>query len=64
MDKPEKLTDEHLEYLDKLRESGDTNMFGATPYLMREYPGLTKGEARSILTYWMESFGERHPLGD
>ncbi|KKL27453.1 hypothetical protein LCGC14_2385010 [marine sediment metagenome] len=46
---------EHKEYLDNLRESGETNMFGARPYLMDEF-GLDKKEAQSILMEWMKSF--------
>jgi len=61
MNKLEKLTDEHLEFLDELRESGVTNMFGARPYLMRAFPELTEKEASSILSHWMHTFGERHP---
>ena len=53
MEKP--VSEEHLYYLDKLRESGVTNMFGATPYLQNEF-GLEKKEARRILLYWMETF--------
>ena len=51
---------EVFEYLDALRESGATNMFGATPYLMKEF-GFDKQEARRWLTEWMETFSERHP---
>ena len=29
--KPDGITDSHLEYLDALRESGVTNMWGAAP---------------------------------
>lgn len=53
------MTDDHLIYLDELRESGETNMFGATPYLMEEFD-IEKADARIILSYWMASFGERH----
>ena len=62
MDRQEFIADEHLEYLDDLRESGDTNMFGARPYLLSEFPELTKQEAGKILLYWMETFGERHVM--
>ena len=31
--KPKIATDLHLKYLDKLRDSGEINMFGAGPYL-------------------------------
>lgn len=51
------MTDEHKQFLEDLRDSGETNMFGATPYLMDEF-GLSKSEARAILTEWMESFKE------
>ena len=61
--RPENVTDEHLEYLDELRDSGETNMFGAAPYLASTF-GLSTKEARSILVYWMESYSERHPQED
>lgn len=50
------MTIEHKEFLDELRESGVTNMFGATPYIMDEF-GVDKADARKILAEWMESFG-------
>ena len=59
-DKPDFIEDEHLEYLDDLRESGATNMFGAGSYLEDEFD-MGANNARSVLKYWMESFGERHP---
>jgi len=34
IERPECVMDEHLDYLDELRDSGITNMFGAWPYLM------------------------------
>lgn len=59
-EKPEFVTDEMLEFLDELRDSGDTNMFGARPYVMAEFPELSEKEAARVLTYWMETFSERH----
>lgn len=63
--RPEQCTDEMLEYLDDLRESGDTNMFGAGRYLEAEFPELAGGgsfhssdAAREILGYWMDTFGQ------
>ena len=50
--------DELLAYLDALRESGVTNMFGAGPYLVEEF-GITSAEARRVLGHWMRTFGER-----
>lgn len=52
--------EEYFEYLDQLRESGVTNMFGATPYLIEEF-GVDRPTARRILNEWMYSFSERHP---
>lgn len=60
--KPDFVTDEHLGYLDELRESGETNMFGARPYLMSEFPFLTEDEAAATLTYWMKTFGDRQKV--
>ena len=58
--RPAVVDDEHLDYLDELRESGGTNMFGAGPYLQAEF-GLDQETASTILVYWMRSFSERHP---
>lgn len=42
-------------YLNDLRESGETNMFGATPYLQDEF-GFEKKEAKDWLSQWMKDF--------
>lgn len=60
IEKPAKLEDKHLTYLDNLRESGITNMFGARPFLRKAFKTLTEREAGDILTYWMKTFEERH----
>lgn len=57
IDKPEIYTDEHKKYLDELRDSGVTNMFGADRYVVSKFD-LTIDEARDIVTYWMKSFGK------
>ena len=54
--RPRFVTDEHLVYLDELRESGDTNMFGAASYVAEEF-AVSAAESHHILTYWMKSFG-------
>ncbi len=54
--RPEGVTDAHLIYLDKLRESGVTNMFGAGPYLEAEFH-LERKDAGHIVGYWMTTFG-------
>ena len=48
----------YFAYLIKLRDSGATNMYGATPYLQKEF-GLTYKEAAYILIKWMESFKKK-----
>lgn len=55
--RPDQVTDSHLSYLDRLRESGVTNMFGAGAYLENEFD-VSPTEAKTILTYWMLTFGK------
>ena len=59
VEKPESVTQGHLEYLDSMRESGKINMYGAGPYLLRDF-GVSRKEAREILDFWMKSFAVRH----
>ena len=52
--------EEHVfEFLDDLRESGVTNMYGASPYI-REAFDVTRYEANRLLTKWMETYSERN----
>jgi hypothetical protein len=60
VEKPECLTGEHLPYLDRLRESGVTNMFGAVPYILLEFSDLSEQQAKQVLIYWMRTFSDRH----
>jgi len=53
-----KKINKYFQFLDNLRKSGVTNMFGAAPYLQEAYPELTREEAREILIKWMQSFGK------
>ena len=46
---------EHWIYLEHLRRSGVTNMYGAAPYLMDEFD-LEKKEATKILVEWMNNY--------
>lgn len=62
-EKPEYLEEEHLEYLDLLRESGVTNMFVAPIYLQAEYH-LTISNAEEIFMYWMQTFAQRQDQAD
>ncbi len=49
------LVTKYFSYLDDLRESGITNMYGACPYLARAMH-LKNNEANKILQVWMRSF--------
>ena len=49
---------EVLEYLNMLRITGVTNMFGATPYIEDEF-GLDKKESRRLLSLWMKNFNDK-----
>ena len=60
-DRPEFVTDEHLEYLDELRESGATNMYGAWRFLRDVFTDLLPEQAHAVLSYWMNTFSDRHP---
>lgn len=60
--RPNIVTDEHLRFLDELREGGTVNM--ASPEVGRaliEMYSLSPHQAREVHQYWMESFSERHP---
>jgi hypothetical protein len=46
---------EHKRFLDALRKSGVTNMFGAAEYLVVEF-GLDRDEATAILAEWMRTY--------
>lgn len=60
IERPKYVTDKMLTYLDNLRESGVTNMYGAAPYVQLAFH-VTLDKARKILTYWMKTFSIRHP---
>jgi hypothetical protein len=53
---------EHFQYLDKLRESGATNMYGAAPYLQQVF-GMSKNDARDVLLDWMKNFDDKSRRG-
>lgn len=52
---PNGYTEEVKEFLDYLRESGVCNMFGAGPYLQKEF-GFDRSTANDCLKYWMTTF--------
>ncbi len=58
-------TDEELVeifvYLDDLRESGETNMYGASSYLVEEM-SMERKQARDVLGQWMKTFSHEKSL--
>jgi hypothetical protein len=52
------MNEQYFEFLDELRESGATNMWGATPYLQEAF-GLDRLKAKDILLEWMDTFDQR-----
>lgn len=50
--------EEMFDYLDTLRETGVTNMFGASPYLQQAFD-IDRNEAKSVLLEWMKTYGQR-----
>ena len=60
VERPDFVTDEHLDYLDNLRDSGITNMFGAGPYLVKVF-GVDRKTSHEILGYWMATFPRSKP---
>lgn len=58
-ERPEIVEEEHLLFLDELRDSGATNMFGAPAYVEQEFD-VSSTDAKAITLYWMETFGDEN----
>jgi len=52
-----KLEIDIFNFLNDLRNSGATNMFGATPYILDEFD-IEKHDATKTLGKWMKNFNE------
>ena len=55
-----KTTDQEqevLEFLNMLRDSGATNMFGAVPYIKDEFE-LDSKESKRLFMLWMKNFND------
>lgn len=48
-------TNKYWIFLENLRRSGETNMFGAAPYLVREFD-IDYEEANAILCDWIKNY--------
>jgi hypothetical protein len=53
----------YFDYLNDLRESGVTNMWGAGEYLVEEF-GIDAAEAKDILVEWIKTFIDPVVRGD
>ena len=45
-------------FLESLRQSGVTNMYGAVPYLEAAFPELEGRPATDVLLNWMKNYSE------
>jgi len=52
------LAEEVFPYLDELRKSGVTNMYGAHQYVMEDFC-MDKAMAIKLVQAWMETFKEK-----
>lgn len=48
-----------FDYLDQLRASNETNLYGAVPYLHKQFPHWSLEWCGTVLAFWMGSFQER-----
>ena len=56
---PNTVTEKEVfEFLEDLRESGTTNMFGAGPYVQKKFR-MNKHEAKDWVLKWMNSYEEK-----
>jgi hypothetical protein len=46
-----------FKYLDEQRQSGDTNMFGATPFIQTRF-GMERQQAGKYLQAWMDEYDD------
>lgn len=56
---PNESEQKYYDYLEELRQSGDTNMWGATPYLLREFDKLSLDRATEIHLDWIKAHNNR-----
>ena len=47
------MMEKYFDFLDDLRDSGETNMFGAAPYLQAEFPELRGDRKKPTKSSWL-----------
>lgn len=55
--------EDYFKFLDELRVSGVTNMWGASQYLEVGF-NLPKKEAAEVLIEWIQTFSQRKEAGE
>lgn len=60
--RPAFVAEEHLRFLDVIRDGRSINMFGAAAPLREMFPELSRNESREVLSYWMRTFAEREGI--
>ena len=58
VEKNPKKYNKYFDWLEDLRKSGITNMFGAVPYLQARFSELSEQSATNVLSYWMQNYEE------
>lgn len=53
-----RLNKRYFDYLERLRQSGRTNMWGASAYLQVMFPELTEKAADNILLAWINNYDQ------
>lgn len=53
----EQTNQNYFAFLNDLRDSGEINMWGASPYLEAEF-GLDRREAKQVFLNWIQSFNK------
>ena len=54
--RPDCVEDEHLEFLNDLRESATRNIAASFIDLSEQYPDLGRANAKIVARYWMKTF--------
>jgi hypothetical protein len=57
-ERPEFLTEEHLDFLYELRASGKCNMFESPVHLRTSFPELSKSDSYKVFSWWSENFDQ------
>ena len=57
----DEISNEVFLYLEELRESGVTNMFGAHQYVMEDFE-ISKPLAIKLVKTWMDSYNEKRTM--